>query len=229
MKQCKALLLVFLLPFFLFFAGALTVSAADSQEALLTQAEESLNISVFHEPESQRLIKCFDTNETRSYAIGFNNNTIHVYDSLGTFLLGYRFDTAGTYGISLKEDHIVIYLGRSNLAVEIDSAGKCVSAEKVYFSQSVTKNVMYRTCKQIGNADYSLERDIGIFNGMYSRLVRIDDTGSETILYDATARGYFSGAFQYIVLGFFPVAGIVFIAAKVRKEQRPPNSQPPSP
>ena len=229
MKQCKSLLLVFLLPFFLFFAGPFMVSAADSQEALLTQADEALSISVFHEPDAHRLIKCFDVNETGCYAIGFNNNTIHVYDPLGTFLLGYRFDTAGTYGIVLKEDHIVIYLGRSNLAVEIDSAGKCISAEKVYFSPDFTEEVLNRTCKHIGSANYQLQRDIGIFNGMYSRLVRIDDLGSQTILYNVTTRGYFAGAFQYIILGIFPVAGIVFIAAKVRKEQRPPNSQPPSP
>ena len=219
MKQCKSLLLVFLLPFFLFFAGPFMVSAADSQEALLTQAEEALSISVFHEPEAHRLIKCFDVNETGCYAIGFNNNTIHVYNPLGTFLLGYRFDTAGTYGISLKEDHIVIYLGRSNLAVEIDSAGKCVSAEKVYFSPDFTEEVLNRTCKQIGSANYQLQRDIGIFNGMYSRLVRIDDAGTKTILYDVTTKGYFAGAFQYLVLGVIPTAGIILGICRAKKEK----------
>ena len=78
---------------------------------------------------------------------------------------------------------------------------------------------MNRTYKQVGNADYYLERDIGIFNGTYSRLVRIDETGTKTLLYDVTTQGYFSGVFQYIVLGIFPIASVVFVTSKVRKPE----------
>jgi len=181
--------------------------------------EGTLNISVFHEEGTELLIKCFDVNEAGCYAIGYKNNTIHVYDALGNFQYGYRFETGGTYGITLKENSLVIYLGRSNIAVEIDPVGKCVDAEKIYFSKDIVDNVMNRTSKQVGNAHYYLERDIGIFNGDYSRLVRIDETGTKTVLYDVSTRGYFAGVFHYLVLGIFPIAIIIFIANKVRKER----------
>lgn len=222
-KILKILFVVFLIPVFLLFlllSGSLIASATDSQNELISQIEGALNISVFHEKGTDLLIKCFDVSETGCYAIGYKNNTIHVYDSLGKFQFGYRFDTDGTYGIALKENSIVIYLGRSNIAVEIDPAGKCVDAEKIYFSKDIVDNVMNRTNKQIGNAYYYLERDIGIFNGDYSRLVRIDETGTKTFLYDVTTRGYFAGVFHYIVLGIFPIASIIFITNKVKKEKR---------
>ena len=223
MKTYKILFVVFLLPillFFLFLPGSLTVYATDSQNELIGQIEGALNISVFYEKETDRLIKCFDVNETGYYAIGFKNNTIQVYDSLGVFQYGYRFDTDGTYGLTLKENSIVIYLGRSNIAAEIDSTGKCVGVETVYFSKDFVENVMNRTYKQIGNVGYYLERDVGIFNGDFSRLVRIDETGGKTILYDVTTMGYFAGAFHYIVLGIFPIGSIIFVINRVKKETR---------
>lgn len=228
MKNHKTKFVVFLIPvflLFLLFSGSLIAYATNPQNELISQVEGSLNVSVFHEKGTDLLIKCFDVNEAGCYAIGYKNNTIHVYNSLGQFQLGYRFDTDGIYGIALKENNIVIYLGRSKLAVEIDPTGKCVDAQKVYFTQDVYDNVLNRTNKKIGNVYYYLERDIGIFNGDYSRLVRIDETGTKTFLYDVTTLGYFAGAFHYIILGFFPIMSIIVIITKIKKEERESNRE----
>jgi len=205
--------------FFLLFPVMLTASALNSQDELIRQIEETIDISVFYQKETERLIKCFDVNEDGCYAIGYRNNTIHVYDSVGTFQHGYHFDTDGTYGIALKENSIVIYLGRSNIAVEIDPTGKYVDVENVYFSKDIVDNVMNRTSKQIGNVYYYLERDIGLFNGDYSRLAKTDEEGTKTVLYDMTARGYFAGALHYVVVSAFPIAGVAVFVVKVKKEK----------
>ena len=186
---------------------------------MIGRIEGALNISVFYEKVEDRLIKCFDVNETGWYAIGYKNNTIHVYDSLGAFQYGYRFDTDSDYGIWLKENSIVIYLARSHIEVEVDSTGQCVGVEEVCLSNGYVENIMYRTYKQIGDVDYYLERDIGIFNGDYSRLVKIDETGSKTVLYDVTTQGYFAGAFHYIILAIFPVLIYFFFANQIKKEE----------
>lgn len=220
MKYHRISFIVFLLPVFLLLSGPLMVSATNPQNELISQIEGALDISVFYEKGTDCLIKCFDVSETGSYAIGHKNNTIHVYDPLGMFQYGYRFDTEGTYGITLKENSIVIYLGRRNVAVEIDPTGKCIGVEEVYFSKDFVENVMNRTYKQIGNVDYYLERDIGIFNGDYSRLVRMDETGTKSFLYDVTTRGYFAGVFHCIVLGVFPIVSIIFVTNKVKKQKR---------
>lgn len=222
-KYHRILVAVFLtagILFVLFSLSALTVSASDSQDEVIGQIEEALNISVFYQKETDRLIKCFDVNENGWYAIGYRNNTIQIYDSLGAFQYGYCFDTDGTYGIALKENNIVIYLGRSNTAVEIDPTGKCVDAEEVYFSKDFTENTLNRTRKQIGNVNYYLERDIGIFNGDYSRLVKADEQGAKIVLYDVTAKGYFVGVCHFIIVGIFPIAGVVFVIKATKKKRK---------
>jgi hypothetical protein len=197
---------------------SLLAYASDSQGELIKQVEKSLDISIFHQTETDRLIKCFDVNSNGYYAIGYANNTINIYDSFGVFQYGYHFHTDGTYAIELKENSIIIYLGRSNIAVEIDSSGACINAEKVHFSKDLADNVINRSVKQIGNVTYYLERDIGIFNSDYSRLVKVDETGTKTVLYDVTTRGFCAGAFHYMVLIAFPVSVILFVFNKVKRE-----------
>lgn len=203
---------------FLLSSGELIVSAADSGSELIRQMENELNVSVFYEKEAERLIKCFDINEDGCFAVGFRNNTIYVYDSFGVFQYGYRFDTDNVYAIALNGNNIVIYLNRSHIAVEIDPTGKCVGAEEVHFS--LVADAIKRTHKQMGSAEYYLERDIGIFDGDYSRLVKMDEKGTQTVLYDETIRGYFVGVCHYILLSIFPIVGIAAIALRAKKEQR---------
>lgn len=221
MKFHKILAAVFFIPgiiFSLLSSVPLTVFASAPQTEWISQLEGSLDISVFHEKQSDPMIQCFDVNEAGCYAIGYKNNTIHIYDSLGTFQYGYRFNAVGTYGLALKENSIVIYLVRSNTAVEIDPTGKCVDAQKLV-SKDIADKVRNKTCKQIGNVSYYLERDIGIFDGDYSRLVKMDEAGNEIILYDVTMKGYFVGISHYIIVSIFPIAGITFVAIKLKKEE----------
>ena len=213
MKLHKQLVTI-LFMLLVFLPCALTVRAA-SQSELVTQAEDSLDISVLHQEGEDRLIKCFDANADGFYAVGFANNTIYIYDASGVFQYGYRFHTDGTYGIELKENSIVIYLARSNMAVEINPDGQCLNAEEVHN----TYHILNRTEKEMGNVRYYLDRDVGIFNRDYSRLVRVVD-GEEVVLYDVTTQGYFAGIFHYIVIAIFPIGIIAIIVTKVKKEEK---------
>lgn len=196
-----------------------TAVASEMPDKLVEQVEESLNVSVFYQEETKRLIKCFDVNEDGCFAIGFNNNTVQIYDAHGTFQCGYSFHVEGTYGLDIKENSIVIYLARSDIAVELDKAGNCVSAEKVQFFEHIDKAID-RTSKKVGNMQYFLERDIGLFDGYYSRFVSIDESGIREILYDTTIRGYFSGVLQYMLLSIFPIGFIVLIVRKIKEEKQ---------
>jgi len=218
------ILLMLGLSFCLYDSPILTAYASESGNVLLEQIENALEVEVFYQEETTHIIKCFDVNESGSYAIGFRNNTIHVYDPLGKFQYGYRFHTEGTYGISLKENSIVIYLGRSGIAAEIDSAGRCINAENVIFTKAFNENVMDRTHKQIGKVNYSLERDIGVFSGFFSRLVKMDENDVRTVLYDATSRAYLHGVIEYLVLISFSIGVISVFVTKVIIPSRRINS-----
>ena len=203
---------------------SLIASAAEYKSELVSQLEESLDVSVFYEEGEDRLIKCFDANSNGWYAIGYNNNIIQVYNDLGEFQYGLSFDTEGTYGVDLLEKNIVIYLGRSYIAVEIDPSGKCVDAEEIHYLDNRLDDAFYRTSKQVGSVCYYLERDIGVFDGYYPRLVRTDEAGDKAILHDVTTWGYFVGVFHCMALIFFPVA-IVSVAIKKSREGKRESEQ----
>ncbi len=219
MKKRFVCLLVSVVLLLLILPGSLTASAAEYKSELVSQLEESLSVSLFHEEGEDRLIKCFDANSDGWYAIGYNNNIIQVYNDLGEFQYGLSFETEGTYGVDLLEKNIVIYLGRSYIAAEIDPSGKCVDAEEIHYLDNRLDDAFYRTSKQVGSVCYYLERDIGVFDGYYPRLVRTDAAGNETILHDVTIWGYFVGTFHWIFFSFFFVAPVISIFKKEKKRK----------
>ena len=202
------------------FSLLLTANATDTSDATLKNIPESLDPSIFYLEETKPLIKCFDVNEDGWFALGFNNNTIQIYDASGTFQYSYSFHTDGTYGLELNKNSVILYLARSHVAVELEKTGNSVSAEIVPFSKTFANNVMDRTSKNVGNVQYLLERDIGIFDGYYSRFVSIDESGTHVVLYDTTVRGYFSGFFQYILLSIFPIGFVAIIVRKIKEEDK---------
>lgn len=223
MKWHRLMFIAFLLSgilLFLLSSGSIAAFASDIRNECASSVEDALDISLFYQEGEKRLIKCFDVNEDGYYAICYNNNVIHIYDSLGNFQYGYRFVTEGTYGIILKENSIILYLGRSGTIVEVDKAGKCIYAERVSLSKNVLNDVLYRTSKTIGNIDYYLERDVGLFHGDYSRLVKVDEDGIRTILYDVTEQGYWVGGFHYLLISIFPIAGVALIISKSKQTNK---------
>ena len=219
-KKIVAVLMGFILHLFFSFV-TMPVYAMDSQNEQLEQIDEALNISVFYQYKAEHLIKCFDVNESGNYAIGCENNTILIFDAHDVFQYGVRFEPTGTYGIAeLKDNSIVIYLARGDTLFEVDSTGKCISLEKIPFSNNFSDDALYRAFKQIGNTEYYLERDIGITHGNYSRLVRTEATGTKTILYDVTVRGYIVGVLYCILFSLVPIGIIAIVVSKVRKESK---------
>jgi len=206
--------------YMIIFSLLFTANATDTSNVTVNNVPESLDASIFYLEETKLLIKCFDVNEDGWFALGFNNNSIQIYDANGTFQYGYSFHTDGTYGLELQENSVIVYLARSNVVVELEKIENGVNAESVPFSKAFASRVMNRTSKKVGNVQYSLERDIGIFDGYYSRFVSIGEGGTRVILYDTTVRGYFSGFFQYIILCIFPIGFVAIIVRKIKEEDK---------
>lgn len=227
MKKRFVRLLVSVVLLLLILPVSLTAYAANYKEEKIAEMEKALDISTFQEEGMKHTIKTFDVNDDGWYAIayngwvfaGSNDNVISVYNSLGEFQYGFTFDAVGDYGVDLLENNVILYLARSNALVEIDSTGKCVNGEPTRYANLVGADAYYRTSKQVGSVCYSLERDIGLFAGHYSRLVRTDAAGNEMILHDVTIWGYFVGTFHWIFFSFFFVAPVIVIFKKDKKRK----------
>jgi hypothetical protein len=95
------------------------------------------------------VIFCYAVNEKGWLAIGYRQNMVHVYDEHGEFQYGFRFRVNGLYALAFKGDNLVIYLCRSDIAVEIDPAGNCVRAEKEDFVDGPLKDVFHPSSSKL--------------------------------------------------------------------------------
>lgn len=210
--------------FAVIFAIISTAQLAVAHEQEQTNTDEmafikNINLTVYNSLTTERVIQCFDVNDNGWFAIGYKTNDINIYDETGTFKYGYHFNCQGDYGVSLLAESLAIYFVRGDAVAVFDFSGQLVSFQNTTFSNDFLDTEIYRTTKKIDNTTYSLERDIGIFRGDYSRLIAVNEVGDKLILYDATGLGYLSGILHYLILLSIPVLLIVSIAPIIKKEE----------
>ena len=157
---------------------------------------KNVNISILEEEPPKKSIECFDVNENGVVAIGCYSTdykTVCIYSSNGDFQYGYRFETSGTFGIELNDDILNIYLVRSDIAIAINPTGEVESVLKIPFTSennSYWNHNIYSRQRKVGDVEYALKNDMGIFNlfaSSYSQLIVTTPDGEENIMYDVNS------------------------------------------
>ena len=201
MKQgCFFLLSVFI---FVIFANVMKVNAMHTgfKTNELPSEEKNMfisniNILSIDEEPVKKTITCFDINSNQLIAIGQNTSdrkTICVYSNEGAFQYGYTFNCSGDFGVEWDEENLNIYFVRSSVIVSVTPKGEVLGAFEVQNTienNSYVNHFVHATKKTMGNDEYFIRNDMGIFNWIatsYSQIVTIDATGSESIIYDVNS------------------------------------------
>lgn len=168
---------------------------------------KNTNISVFHAEGERKSIDCFDVNENGAIAIGcsdFENKTICIYSNNGQFLFGYRFKCNGEFGVEFAKNDLVISFVRSNVAMAVNHMGEVVEIQKIQNTlenNSYWNNHVFSNSRKIGDSEYSLKNNLGIFNvftSSYSQLIVREANGEERILYDVNSAQFLNILFMFI-------------------------------
>ena len=160
--------------------------AEERRQAILSD----LKLYLLTEEPPKDSIRCFDVNEAGVIALGLagGSPTICVYDQ-SVFQYGYRFVTPGDFELEWDGDHLLLYLVRGNIVVELTPQGKGVAIEEI---QDIPTNKQYwrqlDTVDQctVGDTVYSLEKGIAFFEPSYSQVIAVNAAGEKTILYDVS-------------------------------------------
>ena len=157
---------------------------------------ESVNIRTLSSEPSKSAIDCFDVNENGLIAVGCsiaNNKTVCIYTSDGVYQCGFVFTTLGDFYVELIENVLNIYLVRGDTAISINFSGEIESVREI---QNTSANNFYQmyilgsTSRKIGDAEYIIRNDMGIFNifaSSYSQLTVKSNNGDERIIYDVNS------------------------------------------
>ena len=177
------------------FASAAGYSRFDT-EAIPTeeQIEFLKNVQFIPSLESdltREAISCFAISEQGQIALGFNDSdyaSVHVYDSMGRFLYGYRFiNRKCAYSLFFEGEDLSIIWGRSKYIGSFDSKGNCIQLRR----DLRTKNNADEEYKErwrssqgtIGALSYHAKRS-GLLP-KYTVFSVIDSEGNKVVIYDA--------------------------------------------
>ena len=153
----------------------------------------SLDVQLLSDEIKGSTIACMAVHTDGHIALGLDegkHKTVMVFRHDGTFQYGFQFVTAGTYGIVWNDEHIAIYLTRSDFLITLNKLGQCVSFREVQLTDSSNTAIRHiLSCREvkIGQTSYKLSRDLGFGEDNYARLVIQTQDGQEQIIYDVTA------------------------------------------
>ena len=192
---------------------------------------EVLNIEMLDAPINNEPFECYDINENGLIALGIKTRytAICVYDQQGEFQNGFSFDCTGTYKIEWDSDNIIIYLVRSNIAASFDKHGECVGLAEIEdldenWAHGRSFDSRYRT---VGNTEYVCKNDIGflnIFASSYSQLVRIDENGVETMLYDVNDTQLARSITSFVLILLFAISVFTILIRSIVINSKKMNS-----
>ncbi|MBE6817303.1 MAG: hypothetical protein E7520_06360 [Ruminococcaceae bacterium] len=235
LKKVCAIILMFLFcvcfPYCALANGLSQLQTSKIPDAELTYYKEVYSISRLDKELQNETIKCFDVNNKGDIAIGSKTNDkgyIYIYDSDFNHICSYCFTNAGSYCIEWSKDsNLSVYYIRDDIAATYNAAGEIVNIETIddTMENSAYLHSLDNTERQIGNDLYKVQNDMGILNvviGMssYSQLIKTDDAGNTTVLYDVNTEQTIKTVIILIAAISFTVLSIIIIISAKKKNDR---------
>ena len=139
----------------------------------------------------------FDVSKNDTVALGLKNNKVIVLDSNNTVIKQFSSESDGSFYVRWKGDRLVLFFARASLIVETTLSGELVNMLE-YLEPSISNNDLWRAItaqrpiKIHGNL-YKTQNPMGgfgdlIFAQSYPQLIKIDENGNTTMVYDASGK-----------------------------------------
>ena len=187
------------------------MSAKDQQTFL-----SNIRLSTLSNEPQKGAIACFDVWESGLIAVGTavaENKYILVYNAAGEFQYGYSFQCNQSFGIQWDNENIMIYFVRSDVAASFCPDGTPAELKRIentVENNSYWDHFVFAEEKTVGNNRYILNNRglLNVFAFSYSQLLRIDQNGTETLIYDVSKA-------QTVKAVFIMAAVLIFVAVVV--------------
>ena len=197
------------------------VSAAERE-----QIWSRLALTPIAEPTGIPWIKSIGASEGVGIVLLSTQHDLLFLDDGGTLRSGFHFDTPGTVGLCVAENHILVFLTRGQLVVVLTKDGSLAQLYRLtelnYETQKRWNELAFREEAETGSGHLELRNqgDGPAFfqeEHTYTKLVLTDaETGAEKLLFDVSAQAA-QARWVKLLLGFLCAAitlGVVFHARK---------------
>lgn len=190
-------LTLFLLFIYLFPSVSATSTGFETtkiDQELQERVWNNIELKVSKDIEVKDVFYSYHVNEAGDLAIGLRNRIVNVYDSDNRFLYSITFQGAGSYSIEWKENNLLLYLVRSDIAVEIDSSGNLITMREIITNSQHNNaywNKLRDPTKIFNDNIYEMRNEHGFLNFFtmyYSKLVKTNADGKEFVIYDVSSK-----------------------------------------
>ncbi|MBP3415443.1 MAG: hypothetical protein J6L81_09645 [Clostridia bacterium] len=185
--------------FLLAIAAGMSVSAADMGYETLPVSQDRIDeewdiigFKVMPPPPSldefSSSVKSFDVSKDHNIVMCLSDDKIVVADSGGEVLHYYKFNAHGSFYVRWKNENILLYSERGGSIAEFSLDGEIVDLlimdeDSMVNNKLWNEHVRYKNKMVVDNYTY---RMAGSFWGDYPRLLKIDEQGNVTKVYDVS-------------------------------------------
>ena len=233
LKKVCAIILMFLFcvcfPYCALANGLSQLQTSKIPDDELTHYKEVYSVSRLDEELQNETIEYFDVNNNGDIAIGRQTNDkgyIYIYDTDFNYICTYCLTSAGSYRIEWsKDNNLNVYYVRDDIVATYNANGEIVSIKN--YDDTMENAAYLRSLnnpeRQVGNEIYKVQNNMGILNlviGMssYSQLIKTDDAGNVTVLYDVNTGQTIKTIIILIAAISFTVLSIIIIIISAKKK-----------
>lgn len=134
-------------------------------------------------------ISSFDVSPSKQIALGLQDGYVLVLDADGNVLWWLSFNNIGTTYVQWQQENLLVAGAKFSCIFEFTNEGTYVRASLVLDGSSINNSskldISHRQSVAVEKDNFTIRKGLAIFG--YSKLIKVDAEGNETILYDVEA------------------------------------------
>ncbi|MBQ4598595.1 MAG: hypothetical protein IJB19_01630 [Clostridia bacterium] len=135
-----------------------------------------------------QVITSFDISDSKKIALGLKDGCVLVMDTDGNILWWMSFNQSGAIYVRWQKETLLVSNAKFSTLYEFTSTGSYIKSSFIITSSRINNSTNLDILRQrsitVDEEVFSIKKGYGIFSTGYSKLVKTDSSGNETVLYN---------------------------------------------
>lgn len=195
----------------------------DEEHRLLEICDFALHTDEITKEHFSQTITSFDISASKKIALGLKNGCVLILDTDGNILWWMTFNDRGTVFVQWEEENLLVAKNKFSCLYEFTQEGSYVKSSFIISGSRVNNsawlNILNRRSITVGEDVFAIKKGMNFFSNGYSKLIRVDSLGNETVLYNVEHSAIVASIFLLGMIILFLIATCGTIIASVKKRQ----------
>jgi hypothetical protein len=208
--------------------GFETTDLSESNKESIWENINLRNFDEFNIENNSLPIMSFDVSTTGNIVLGLQNNKILILNENNDVLKCFEFTNDGTFYAKWNNENVLLFMSRGSIVVEFSLEGNLVNMIEIDTSNvnnnKLWNEVIHNTRVSLNGFNYYVQNDLGILNlftfRSFSQLVKSDENGVSTVIYDVNENQLDRIVATTIMLSLFICVCSFMVIGKIKESKR---------